>query len=126
MLRHQTQKPGYSCIQDIRRYFASLKKPIADKELVIIGDRVFTDIVLANRMRVVRDGTPHKAIDETVEIDVAKRDAPLAVLTDKVWKKESMFMRFLEKKMASFMTRWAKPGQVLTKEQEALITRQQK
>lgn len=124
MLRHHTQKPGYSCIRDIRGYFASLKNPIADNELVIIGDRIFTDVVLANRMH-SRDRVSHNADENVnVELDVAKRSAPLAVLTERIWQKEATLMRFIEKKLANLVTRWARPGQILTERQKIQVTRQ--
>lgn len=44
-------KPSHEIAYQIRHYFASLSNPIIDLKLVlVIGDRVFTDIVLANRL----------------------------------------------------------------------------
>ncbi|EKM81170.1 hypothetical protein AGABI1DRAFT_72020 [Agaricus bisporus var. burnettii JB137-S8] len=51
VLYHKSFKPSYSCIKSIRSYFSTLPRPISDDELIIIGDRIFTDIVLSNRMR---------------------------------------------------------------------------
>ena len=50
-LLHKSFKPAYSCIYAIRSYFSSLHSPIPDRELIIVGDRIFTDVVLANWMR---------------------------------------------------------------------------
>ena len=88
MLRHNTLKPGYSCIQDIRNYFASLPIPVKDDELVVIGDRIFTDVVMANRMKSGDDGA-----------------GPLAIWTSGVWKKESMGKRWMEKKVVEAVMR---------------------
>ena len=51
VLCHAALKPSYSCIKDIRAYFAGLPKPVRDDELVVVGDRVFTDVVMARRMK---------------------------------------------------------------------------
>lgn len=51
VLHHKSFKPAYSCINTIRSYFSNLHRPISDDELIIIGDRIFTDVVMANRMR---------------------------------------------------------------------------
>ena len=53
-----------------------------DDELVVIGDRIFTDVVLANRMKSGDNGGR----------------GPLAIWTSGVWKKEAMGMRWIEKK----------------------------
>ena len=89
VLRHNTPKPGYSCIQGVRDYFASLPTPVKDGELVVIGDRIFTDVVMANRMK-YRDG----------------ERGPLAVWTSGVWKKEAMGMRCIEKKLVEVVTKY--------------------
>lgn len=87
---------------------------------------MFTDVVLANRMRVPKkDLMEEQAHEDTSATLVAtKRDTPLAVLTEKIWKREALLMRFLEKRAARFMCRWARTGQVLNTEQEILVTRQ--
>ena len=54
-----------------------------DDELVIIGDRIFTDVVMANRMKSGDNG----------------ERGPLAIWTSGVWKKEAMGMRWIEKKL---------------------------
>lgn len=53
-----------------------------DDELVIIGDRIFTDVVMANRMKSGDNG-----------------GGPLAIWTSGVWTKEAMGTRWIEKKL---------------------------
>lgn len=50
VLRHSSLKPSHRSIAAIQRYFASLPSPISDRHLIVIGDRVLTDTVLANRI----------------------------------------------------------------------------
>ena len=75
-----------------------------DDELVVIGDRIFTDVVMANRMKSRDSGT-----------------APLSVWTTGVWVKEAMGMRWIEKKLVEavrkhtngekhYTTQFLKPG----------------
>ena len=89
VLRHNTPKPGYSCIQGIRNYFGSLPSPVKDDELVVIGDRIFTDVVMANRMK------PRES-----------ERGPLAIWTSGVWKKEAMGMRWIERKLVEAVTKY--------------------
>ncbi|KII95610.1 hypothetical protein PLICRDRAFT_98881 [Plicaturopsis crispa FD-325 SS-3] len=103
VLRHATPKPGYKCISSIRAYFASRRDPVRDEELVIVGDRIFTDIVMANRM------ARRKHCDAPVSPNEQTRllgDGPLAIWTDGVWKRESMGMRFLERRLVMGVERW--------------------
>ena len=60
-----------------------------DDELVVIGDRVFTDVVMANRMKSRDNG-----------------EGPLAIWTSGVWTKEAMGMRWIEKKLVEAVTRY--------------------
>ncbi|CUM64285.1 uncharacterized protein PRCAT00001883001 [Priceomyces carsonii] len=46
VLRHSTKKPG--CLDEIRDYFS--KFGIQSNEIAIIGDRMFTDVLMANMM----------------------------------------------------------------------------
>ncbi|ODV81841.1 HAD-superfamily phosphatase [Suhomyces tanzawaensis NRRL Y-17324] len=46
VLRHPTKKPG--CFQEIQDYFAN--HGIASNEIIVIGDRLFTDMLMANMM----------------------------------------------------------------------------
>lgn len=60
-----------------------------DDELVIIGDRIFTDVVMANRMKARDTGR-----------------GPLAIWTSGVWVKEAMGMRWMEKKLVDVVTKY--------------------
>lgn len=113
-------KPGYACIKAIRAYFASLPQPVPDNALFIVGDRIFTDIVLANRMRKFKReirsnkntlaDTFEKA--KTIESSQGRTpvgnelEGPLAVFVEGVWKKEATAMRYLEKKLVDLVRRW--------------------
>lgn len=100
VLRHNTLKPGYSCIASTRAYFLSLRVPVLDDELVIVGDRIFTDVIMANRMR---SGLASPSSDAPVR---AKIGGPLAIWTDGVWQKESMMMRWAEKRLLDMVRKW--------------------
>lgn len=129
VLPHKYLKPAYSCISSIRTYFSTLKTPLREDELIVVGDRVFTDVVMANRMRMARvkevnspnliqmsmqsafekEGTLSTE-KETVGIDDTPRtNGPLAIWTTGVWKRESMFMRYLEKGLVDAVKKWSKP-----------------
>ncbi|KIP08684.1 hypothetical protein PHLGIDRAFT_29464 [Phlebiopsis gigantea 11061_1 CR5-6] len=84
VLRHKVFKPSYSCISSIRKYFTSLPTPIRDDELIIVGDRIFTDIVMANRMA----------------------HGPLSIWTSGVWQREATAMRWLEKGLMQGIQRY--------------------
>jgi phosphatidylglycerophosphatase GEP4 len=102
VLRHGTLKPGYSCIASIRAYFSSLRVPISDDELVVVGDRIFTDVVMANRMR---SDFASSSSDAPAR---ARIGGPLAIWTDGVWQKESMTMRWAEKRLLNVVRKWAR------------------
>ncbi|KAG1830135.1 HAD phosphatase [Suillus variegatus] len=89
VLRHDTLKPGYSCIASIRTYFSSLRVPIPDDELVVVGD-------------------PSSASDASAR---ARIGGPLAIWTDGVWQKESMVMRWAEKRLVDLVRKWARHGE---------------
>ncbi|KAJ6589966.1 mitochondrial PGP phosphatase-domain-containing protein [Mycena vulgaris] len=120
VLFHSTPKPGYSCIHSIQRYFSSLHTPVRTEQLIVVGDRVFTDVVLANRLRnlergsgflhlcfrcvferggtVGREnnaGSSHRSID----------GGPLAIWTTGVWKREATLMRWCERKLVDIVQR---------------------
>ena len=61
-----------------------------DEELVVIGDRIFTDVVMANRMKPGGNGG----------------GGPLAIWTSGVWTKEAMGMRWIEKKLVGVVTKY--------------------
>ncbi|THH04752.1 hypothetical protein EW145_g5293 [Phellinidium pouzarii] len=125
VLRHNSMKPAYSCIQDIRAYFASLKCPISDNELFVVGDRIFTDVVLANRMR-----TSWHRMQESLNPGEARHtaardaDGPLSIFVDRVWKKEAGAMRFLEKGLTRTVERWTGMQSAFTLEQRSPFVRQ--
>lgn len=105
VLSHSSPKPGYSCIAGIRRYFSSLRSPIRDEELIVVGDRIFTDVVMANRMRKSRRLDP---VETSREVDAqgSSTSGPLAVWTTGVWHKEAMVMRWCENKLVEAVRRW--------------------
>ncbi|KAH8827886.1 HAD phosphatase [Flagelloscypha sp. PMI_526] len=92
VLLHSSLKPSYKTIQSIRTYFSSLPAPIREEELVVVGDRLFTDVVLAHRLR--------------------RKDSeigPLSIWTTGLWEREALFMRWCEKLLLSGVQRWSKP-----------------
>ncbi|KAJ7169162.1 mitochondrial PGP phosphatase-domain-containing protein [Mycena crocata] len=119
VLFHSTLKPGYSCINSIQRYFASLQAPVRPEQLIVVGDRVFTDVVLANRLRNLERGSGlmhmcFRCIFErggtvgTEKVDSAHRsldNGPLAIWTTGVWKREAMLMRWCERKLVDVIQR---------------------
>ncbi|KAI0692165.1 mitochondrial PGP phosphatase-domain-containing protein [Cytidiella melzeri] len=114
VLRHKVFKPSYACISSIRTYFSSLQKPVKDEELIVVGDRIFTDIVLANRMsrrRALPPWSPdgEKEVSRSEDQTTKKRTmrvGPLSVWTTGVWYKESMAMRYLEKSFMQSIQRY--------------------
>ncbi|KAF9460729.1 mitochondrial PGP phosphatase-domain-containing protein [Collybia nuda] len=116
VLRHKSMKPAYSCISAIRGYFSSLRFPIEDRELIIVGDRIFTDVVMANRMRRSSSGLMNMVLTcayenggaDGKEKDSSQNspDGPLAVWTTGVWERESMIMRWWEKRLVDVVRRW--------------------
>ncbi|KAF8531599.1 mitochondrial PGP phosphatase-domain-containing protein [Gautieria morchelliformis] len=51
VLRHSSMKPSRRTMTAIQRYFASICSPAPDPgQLIVIGDRALTDVVLANRL----------------------------------------------------------------------------
>lgn len=101
-------KPAYSCIAGIREYFGSLPSPVQDNELIVVGDRVFTDLVLANRMRMQSRRRRSKmpslpdATNEKKESNPIPQ-GPLSIWTKGVWERESMLMRKMEYGLISLM-----------------------
>lgn len=107
VLFHNSLKPGYSCIRDIRAYFSSLPRPVADRELIVVGDRILTDVVLANRMR--STGTTDQTTDSVSESKHhdPKPEGPLAIYVDKVWKKDATVLRALERSLLRLTERYS-------------------
>jgi phosphatidylglycerophosphatase GEP4 len=104
VLRHSSPKPSYSCIATIRKYFASLRSPLRDDELIIVGDRILTDVVLANRMhdplRTSAAGSHEKNESQPL------RRGPLAIWTTGVWEREGMVIRWWERRLLWAVDRW--------------------
>ncbi|KAK0459093.1 mitochondrial PGP phosphatase-domain-containing protein [Desarmillaria tabescens] len=107
VLIHTTMKPSYSCIAAIRKYHSSLPSPVEDKELIIVGDRLFTDVVLANRIRSWKGWRSFLGLDREPP---SAKGGPLAVWTTGVWQKEATVLRWSEKQMLALVQRWSRPG----------------
>ncbi|KAJ7772033.1 mitochondrial PGP phosphatase-domain-containing protein [Mycena maculata] len=120
VLFHSSLKPGYSCIRSIQRYFASLRAPVGPEQLIVVGDRVFTDVVLANRLRNLERGSGimHLCFRSVFErggtvgrenmVGSSHRsieNGPLAIWTTGVWERESTLMRWCEKTLVDFIQR---------------------
>ena len=110
VLRHRSLKPSYSCIATIRKYFSSLRDPLRDYELIIVGDRILTDVVLANRMHRQSQPQPISTASRTTPSEEAElpksRQGPLAIWTTGVWERESMIMRWWETRLVGVIDRW--------------------
>ena len=120
VLFHESFKPAYSCITAIHSYFSSLPSPIRGGELIIVGDRIFTDVVLANRMRLQSRPQKGSTLPRDFEKDgafTAENESfgvatgaphpfgPLSVWTTGVWERESMIMRWLEHGLVKLVRR---------------------
>lgn len=97
------------------------------RELVVVGDRVFTDVVLARRLGgkegwmgrigelfgVRRTSETKLDVSEKAQ-DIASRvgdklnEGPLAVWTTGVWQREGMTMRWAESQIVKGAERWIK------------------
>ncbi|OCB91646.1 hypothetical protein A7U60_g1107 [Sanghuangporus baumii] len=117
VLRHGTMKPGYACISAIRTYFASLPQPIPDSALFIAGDRIFTDVILANRMCRYTRYFPRRPAVDSVQQDKMNgaswetlsengRQGPLSIHVERIWQKDSNAMRYLESKLVGLVRQW--------------------
>lgn len=116
VLRHSSLKPSYACIKSIRAYFASLPRPVRDEELVVVGDRLLTDIIMANRMTrkrrpdgQVSDDEKRPLVEENVrDLQAVRSDrvGPLAVWTEGLWKREASLLRTIEKGMLRGVEKW--------------------
>lgn len=107
VLQHSVLKPGYSCIRDIQSYFQSLEHPILDNELVVVGDRIFTDIVLANRMRSKSPRRSDSAQKDSHLPMAGDFEGPLAILVEKLWKRDAFGLRVLENTLLRLVKRWS-------------------
>ena len=122
VLLHASLKPSYSCTAAA----LSALPGVAPHELIVIGDRIFTDVVLAHRLAHPRTLTariaarlrlapaqPGSSLDgvdsglsASVGGGVESTRAPLAVWTTGVWMRESMAMRWAEKWLVHLVERW--------------------
>lgn len=110
VLQHKSFKPAYSCISAIRTYFTSLRSPILDHELIVVGDRIFTDIVMANRMRIPNSTQrTFSTSGERDALESGSSDRPLAIWTTGVWHRESMLMRWMERQLVQSVHKWSTP-----------------
>ncbi|KZV68767.1 HAD-superfamily phosphatase [Peniophora sp. CONT] len=132
VLRHRAMKPSYAAVDDIRAYFASLPAPLAPQDLIVVGDRVFTDTVLAKRLshpstvfsRIAHRLrlSSHPALPNRPAGDFEKGegrvDGPLAVWTTGVWQRESMAFRWAEGKLVQLVERLAPEAREIREENE--------
>jgi phosphatidylglycerophosphatase GEP4 len=126
VLLHAALKPSYACTAAV---LAALPD-VAPHELVVVGDRIFTDVVLAHRLAHPRTLTARIAArlgfasvpppDASgpadagtsagdglgEELSHVRPAAPLAVWTTGVWVRESMGMRCAEAWLVRFVERW--------------------
>lgn len=106
VLRHSSFKPAYSCIKAIRTYFSSLPTPVADDELIVVGDRVFTDVIMGNRMACKAPWKRPQTASVNQEKSQIQRKGPLPVLTQQLWKRDQAVLRLMEKGVVRGMERW--------------------
>ena len=118
VLQHNSPKPAYSCISSIRAYFSSLRDPVKEDELVVIGDRIFTDIVMANRMRRRAVFRAEESKEDLASLH-ERVSGPLAIWTNGVWKKEGMVMRYVESRLVDAVCRWMDSSSQLAEFQKA-------
>ncbi|KAN0130151.1 HAD-superfamily phosphatase [Lactarius tabidus] len=108
VLLHAAPKPSYACATAA----LSALPDLAPHEIIVVGDRVFTDVVLAHRLT-----HPRTLIDRLARVarrfgsappqDAGVRvPAPLAVWTTGVWQRESMIMRWAESRLVHFVEGW--------------------
>jgi len=121
VLLHASLKPSYSCTTAA----LSALPGIAPHELVVIGDRIFTDVVLAHRLahpctltaRIAarlrlapaQSGPSSGGVGAGSGASVGGGEStrvPLAVWTTGVWMRESMGMRWAEMWLVHLVERW--------------------
>jgi len=76
-----------------------------DEDLIIVGDRIFTDVVLANRMRTHSRLSPSSQPSSTVP---GPGPGTLAIWTTHVWEREIMLMRWAEGRLVKAVEAWTK------------------
>jgi phosphatidylglycerophosphatase GEP4 len=124
VLLHAAPKPSYACTAAA----LSALPGLAPHELIIVGDRIFTDVVLAHRLAhprtlMVRIAARLGLVPAPAQPDSSSGDAgagssasvggggectraPLAVWTTGVWTRESMAMRWAEAWLVHLVERW--------------------
>jgi len=118
VLLHVSLKPSYSCTAAA----LSALPGLAPHELIVVGDRIFTDVVLAHRLahprtlmaRITvrlgfapaRPGSGSVGAGAGSSGSVGFTRAPLAVWTTGVWMRESMAMRWAETWLVHLVERW--------------------
>ncbi|KAH9177566.1 HAD phosphatase [Lactarius sanguifluus] len=111
VLLHAALKPSYACATAA----LSALPDLAPHEIVVVGDRVFTDVVLAHRLTHPR--TPWtRLVTRLTRASHRFRTAPsqgsgergpaLAVWTTGVWQRESTAMRWAESRLVHLVERW--------------------
>lgn len=90
-----------------------------DHELIIVGDRIFTDVIMANRIRKasqakwrpppLKSSTGLLEEKNPVEPEQEVVNGPLAIWTTSVWKREAMVMRYLEHSLVKAVDKWSTP-----------------
>jgi hypothetical protein len=78
-------------------------QPPRDSELIVVGDRIFADVVLANRMR------HRRSVFSTSKPGPDQGPGTLAIWTTHVWEKEVMLMRWAERRVLKAIEAWLKP-----------------
>ncbi|KDQ50894.1 hypothetical protein JAAARDRAFT_164326 [Jaapia argillacea MUCL 33604] len=121
VLLHPSPKPAYSTISAIRAYFSSLPPtspsppPIRDDELIIVGDRVFTDVVMGRRMKrrgfissLFSSPSPPPSSTPTTPDTQSPwtRTGPLTILTTHLWQRENTFLRYIENNLMHSIRRF--------------------
>ena len=121
VLLHASLKPSYSCTTAT----LSALPGVAPHELIVVGDRIFTDVVLAHRLAHPRALTARIAArlrQVPAQPGSSSGNAgagsgasiggggstrvPLAVWTTGVWMRESMVMRWAETWLVHLVERW--------------------
>ncbi|KIM20182.1 hypothetical protein M408DRAFT_328111, partial [Serendipita vermifera MAFF 305830] len=103
VLRHNHKKPSRRCAKEIVDYFTGLddiekhpsrvnpgvSSPLSSEvqqqrqpKIILVGDRIMTDILLANEM------------------------GAYGIYTTRLWEREALFLRFIERSYLFLVTRW--------------------
>ncbi|KAI9465920.1 mitochondrial PGP phosphatase-domain-containing protein, partial [Lactarius psammicola] len=101
VLLHAALKPSYACATAA----LSALPDLAPHEIVVVGDRVFTDVVLAHRLTHPRTSW-NRLVARLARASQSFGSAPLAVWTTGVWQRESMAMRWAESRLVHLVEWW--------------------